>query len=219
MKADTLDLYRRYTGEETYARIVRYPTLTDMWEARAKEYANLTAIADSGSEYTYAQLAQDVAAFRGVLRDTGVQPGSRVALLLPNSYDFVKAFLAVVTFGCTAAILPVHLNEQQVRGVAKRFGCAALVAAGAAEADVPVIPVSQTADAAAPAAACQGSDGCTIIMTGGTTGVPKGALLSHTAVMQGVINSCLGVKGAFEQRYMLVLPLSHVFGLIRNLLA
>ena len=37
--------------------------------------------------------------------------------------------------------------------------------------------------------------------------------------MQGIINSCLGVPGTFEQRYMLVLPLSHVFGLIRNLLA
>ena len=219
MIADTLDLYRRYTGEKTYARIVRYPTVTDMWEARAKEYADLTAIADNGSEYTYAQLAQDVAAFRAVLRDNGVQPGSRVALQLPNSYDFVRAFLAVVTFGCTAAVLPAHLNTQQVCGVAKRFGCAALVAATAVEAALPVIDAAQTANDTAPAADCQGSDGCTVIMTGGTTGMPKGALLSHTAVMQGVINSCLGVPEVFEQRYLLVLPLSHVFGLIRNLLA
>ena len=38
-------------------------------------------------------------------------------------------------------------------------------------------------------------------------------------MLQGVVNSCLGVPDTFEQRYLLVLPLSHVFGLIRNMLA
>ena len=38
-------------------------------------------------------------------------------------------------------------------------------------------------------------------------------------MLYGCVNSCYGVPNAFEQRYLLCLPLSHVFGLIRNLLA
>ena len=221
MIADTLEIYRRYTGA-AFDRIKLYDNMAEMWEARSAEYADLTAIADNGSTYTYRQLAEDVARFRTVLR-RHVSAPARVALLAANSYDWVKAFLAIVTLGCTAVALPAHLDAKTVAGTQKLFGFAAIVTDNPEKAarcqDVSVISAAETADTPTGAAACKGSDGCTIIMTGGTTGMPKGALLSHTAVLQGVVNSCLGYTNVFEQRYMLVLPLTHVFGLIRNLLA
>ena len=221
MIADTLEIYRRYTGA-AFDRIKLYDNMAEMWEARSAEYADLTAIADNGSTYTYRQLAEDVARFRTVL-SRHVSAPARVALLAANSYDWVKAFLAIVTLGCTAVALPAHLDAKTVAGTQKLFGFAAIVTDNPEKAarcqDVSVISAAETADTPTGAAACKGSDGCTIIMTGGTTGMPKGALLSHTAVLQGVVNSCLGYTNVFEQRYMLVLPLTHVFGLIRNLLA
>ena len=51
-----------------------------------------------------------------------------------------------------------------------------------------------------------------------TNSVTFSALLSHTAVVRGVMNGCYGVKEVFDQRYLLLLPLSHIYGLIRNLL-
>jgi len=61
-------------------------------------------------------------------------------------------------------------------------------------------------------------EGCVVIFTAGTTGTSKAALLSHKAVMAGIKNSCLGCPVIFEQRYFLMLPLTHVFGFIRNML-
>ena len=224
MIADTLELYRKYTGEATFNRIKSYDTMADMWEERSREYSDFTAVVDGGKEYTFAQLAEDVARFRTVLKNSGAEK-CRVALLMPNSYELVKAYLAVVTLGCTAAVLPAHLDEKAVYGVTHMFGCAIIVTSSATAdkaklcGDLTVVDAAQSSDTPTPAEKYKGSDGCTIIMTGGTTGTPKGALLSNTAVLQGIINSCLGVPDTFEQRYMLVLPLSHVFGLIRNLLA
>ncbi len=224
MIANTLELFRHYTGEETFNRIRRFDTLAQMWEARSEEYAGLIAIRDGDRAVTFRQLAQDVARFRTVLAQHITEP-TRVALLIPNSYEFVKAFLAVTTLGCTAVVLPAHLNEQAVFGTRRLFGYTLLITVDATADKAALCPDLPTVDAAAdaqeetPAAPCKGSDGCAIIMTGGSTGAPKGALLSNTAVMEGVINICLGMPDSFEQRYMLVLPLSHVFGLIRNLLA
>jgi long-chain acyl-CoA synthetase len=64
----------------------------------------------------------------------------------------------------------------------------------------------------------QPEDPCVIMFTGGTTGRSKGALLSHRAMALGTVNGCYGIREIFHQRYLLVLPLSHVFGLVRNLL-
>ncbi len=226
MIADTLELYRRFTGEETFQKIIHYPSLTDMWEARSKEYSDRIAIEDLDKQYSYQTLSQDVACFRTVLKEQGVEK-TRIALCMPNCYDLVKAFLATVTLGCTAVILPPHLQEKELFGLSQMLRFSMLITDHAEKGNLlqkmnpafPVILPETTASEATPSVPCEGKDECVIMMTGGTTGRPKGALLSHTAVMQGSINSCLGLPKSFGQRYLLVLPLFHVFGLIRNLMA
>jgi len=54
--------------------------------------------------------------------------------------------------------------------------------------------------------------------TGGTTGTPKGALLSNGALMRGTQNGGYGLGKAFYHRYYAMIPFIHVFGLVRNLL-
>ena len=60
-------------------------------------------------------------------------------------------------------------------------------------------------------------DPACIVLTGGTTGKSKGAILSHLAVMTGTLNGTYGYKNVFNQVYYSIMPLTHVFGLIRNL--
>jgi hypothetical protein len=46
-------IFRKYTDEETFAKIVDYKNVTEMWEHSVKEYADCVALVD-GKEYTYA---------------------------------------------------------------------------------------------------------------------------------------------------------------------
>ena len=61
-------------------------------------------------------------------------------------------------------------------------------------------------------------DRACIIMTGGTTGKSKGAVLSHDALMCGMINGTYGLPNVMHEVYYCLMPLTHVFGFIRNLL-
>lgn len=227
MYADTIDIFRKSMGEENFQRLKYYNTLSEMWTDRSEEYADLIAIEDDGKKYTYRQLAEDTAKFRTVLKNNGAEKGQRIGILLPNSYDLVKAYLAAATLGCTAAVLPAHLDEKQTFGTKMMFGFTMLVTNTPEKAaiikskmpDFPVISGDETAGEPTAPVTGEGKDGCVIIMTGGTTGRPKGAFLSNTAVLAGTVNSCLGCPYVFEQRYLLVLPMSHVFGLIRNVMA
>ena len=199
-------------------------SLEEAWARVSKEYAYLPAISDGG-EYTYARLAEDVAAFRGALALHGVQKGDCVGILIPNSYAFVKAFLAVTTLGAVAVLLPPHLNEKSVYGIAAKYAFKALVydeptaekVTLAGTLSLKLVKADEAKDPL-PSVPCSLTDPCAVLFTGGTTGKSKGALLSHGAIMRGTVNGCYGYPGIENERYLLVLPLTHVFGLIRNLL-
>ena len=61
MIADTLELYRKYTGEETFSLAKSYDTMAQMWQERSEEYADRTAVEDNGKSYTFRTLAEDAA--------------------------------------------------------------------------------------------------------------------------------------------------------------
>lgn len=222
------DQWRPYTDADTFEKIKDFGTITAMWAHCAEAYASLPAVDFAGQQFTFAQLDQDAAALRAALAEAGLKPGERAALLAANSYDFVKGFLAIVTAGCAAVVLPAHLDAGAVFGCCMKFSAKALVfqpaladkCAVARERcpQVKILSTEEKGAALAPIYSAGEKDPCMIMFTGGTTGKSKGALLNHGAVMQGVINGCYGYKDVFFQRYILVLPLSHVFGLIRNLL-
>lgn len=220
------EIFRQYTDEDTYQRIVDYPCVTDMWQHSVETYPDTVAIVD-GRSYTYAELDGEVAAFRAVLKNAGVTSGSLIGILCPNSAEFVKAYLAAATCGTPAVLLPAHLDDKTVFGLSMMFGLKAIVYhASLADrvetvrqtGNARLIPAEETSSETVPAVAVPSDALCTIIFTGGTTGRSKGAKLSHRAVMAGTKNGCYGIRSIFGDRYLLVLPLTHVFGLIRNLM-
>ncbi|MBQ4601870.1 MAG: acyl--CoA ligase [Clostridia bacterium] len=219
--------FKKYTDEDTFSKIVDFPNITSMWAHCVSAYGDNIAIVDSES-YTYNKLDKDVCGFRTVLKENAALPGSLIGILCPNSYGFVKAYLAAATFGTPAVLMPTHLDEMTVFGIASKFGMKAVVYDESLEEKVKVlreknpavalIPSSALSEEKTPAVPVPSEAPAAILFTGGTTGKSKGAKLSQRAVIAGTRNGCYGIKEIFEQRYLLVLPLTHVFGLIRNLM-
>lgn len=222
----TKNVFAEYTDKNTFEKIVDYSCITEMWQECVNKYSNNAAIVD-GREYTYAELDGMVKSFRGVLLASGVKKGDAVGVYMPNSVGFVKAFLAINTIGAYAVLLPPHLDNMTVYGCSLKFGLKAVVYSDVLgdnldlvreKSNVALINENATTNVNVDVVYNAPSDLCTVLFTGGTTGRSKGAKLSHRAVIAGIKNGCYGYADVFEQRYFLVLPLTHVFGLIRNLL-
>ena len=218
--------FKAFCSAETFDRIVDYKSVHDLFRHSTTEYADRIAISDE-EEVTYSRLADDAAAFRGVLGNAGVGKGDMVGILLPNSYDAVKAFFAVTTSGAVAVLFPVQLPSQAIFGCTMKYNLKAIVTdqalmpntemAKGTKKDLAVLDINQSA------APCEmtevaPSDPCAMLFTSGTTGQSKGVLLSHLAITTGAKNGCYGYPDVFFQRYVLILPLTHIFGLIRNLM-
>lgn len=224
---NTDEVFKKYTDEKTFSKIVDYENVAQMWEHSLREYGNNVAVVD-GESVTYIELERQVAVLRGELVSKGVKEGDCIGIFAPNSLFFIKAYLAVTTLGACAVLLPVHLDETALFGCVKKFGIKTLIydislkdkVGIISENDKSVVLVDgQNKNYSPVKYVFVGKETpCSIIFTGGTTGKSKGALLSQQAIMRGTKNGCYGIKEVFEQKLFLVLPLTHVFGLIRTLL-
>ncbi len=227
MKTKGREVFEKYTTPETMERIREVATVSRMWEHCLDAYSDNEAISDNGVSYTFAQIEARASRLRGLLLKEH-DAAKRIGLYMTNSVSFAEAFLAIVTAGFTAVILPPQLDDKAVFGCCMKFDIGTLLYLPSMEEKVQtaakmapgikLFPADVKTLETAQIQSCDATTPCVVMFTGGTTGQSKGALLSNGAVMQGVVNGCYGYRDVFEQRYFLVLPLSHVFGLIRNLL-
>ena len=169
----TENYFKSYTDEETFNKIVMYPTLVEMWEHCEKEYQNKSAILDE-REYSYKELGEDIAKYRGVLVNNGVKKGDKVCVLVPSTYDFAKIFFAIETLGAVAVLLPVQLDEKTIFGCTQKFNAKTIVYHDSlsqkvelsASLGIKTISTKEEADKV-PANKVEPSDEAVIIFTGG----------------------------------------------------
>ena len=210
---------------EELAQMPYIPTVPEFLEFLNRQYAQYPALTDLNKpekSVTYAQLIENVAKRRCFLKSLGLAEGAKVAIFDFNSVDAVEMFLAITSAGYTAVVLPAQLPAPAVAGSCARFDISAVFVGDALKAateglPVKVFPVSSISDTTAPAAVVDKEAPAAIFFTGGTTGTPKGAILPHRALMRGSFNGAFMPCSILHcHRTIGMLPLSHVFGLIKG---
>ena len=202
----------------------------------AHRYTHAPALRCKGLTTTYSQLAERVCRFGEFLVRQGIKPGDRVGVMLPNRPEFVVVFYSVLHEGAVVVPMNPLQSGREVAFFLANTGakmlffapeCAAAATAGALAAGVCALAIDaeslagHTAGVAGfprplPRAA---DDTAVILHTSGTTGVPKGALLTHANLstnQEVVAGSLLDLQPA--DVVMGCLPLFHVFGMTCGLL-
>ncbi|MDD7965817.1 acyl-CoA synthetase [Actinomycetospora lemnae] len=177
--------------------------IADWVARRALRRPGATALVDvaTGARHTYAALDARVSARAAALAARGVDVGDRVALLGENSGAYLEWLFGAARIGAVAVPVNHRLAPAEVAHVLGDSGATVLVrsttfaalAEGAIAAlDGPAPAIVELADEpgdgtvdAYPAA---GDDPCVIMYTSGTTGVPKGAVLTHDNMLWNAVN-------------------------------
>ncbi|MER8046004.1 long-chain fatty acid--CoA ligase [Streptomyces sp. NPDC094032] len=188
----------------------------------ARRHPDRVAVVEGEVRLTYARLWDDVLRFAAVLRARGIGHGDRVAVLLGNTADFPRAYYAVLAAGAT--VVPVHalLVADEVAYVLRHSGAKALVAGGAlrpvaeaaaAAAGIEVLEVSAGEERLPRAAESAATDIAAVLYTSGTTGRPKGALLTHLNLVMNATVCAGDLLGLTPDDTVLgCLPLFHSYG-------
>src|SRR4051794_37759697 len=156
---------------------------------------------------THAVLHQRAARFATVLEAERVGRGDRVALLLHNGFEFVESLLAVHMLGAVAVPINFRLTADEVAYIVRDSGATVLLEAGShVERVAAAVPRAEQA-------ALTQDDPALMCYTSGTTGRPKGAVLTHGNLVAST-QSWIGEMGADpDDVWLSGMPLFHIGGI------
>jgi len=208
----------------------------DFW---ARRRADEPALICEQERLSWGELDRASAALAAHLDSIGVRRGDRVGCLLGNSLPWCVQFVAAVRLGAVFVPLNAMFGAFELGEIAKDAGCRAVLSTTAliaklgiqAEGEANALHVYDLSNGAATSYETIIASGASfaspqlpdddvlaICYTSGTTGVPKGAALTHRAVdtaMQGLILN-FALRGG-EERILILAPLAFTGGVISNL--
>lgn len=210
----------------------------------AQPDATAIGLTDGSRIFSFRQLQRNVEIFSQSLLNAGIKPGDMITLVMPNTIEFVIAFLAIVSIRATSAPLNPDYKQDEFQFFMEDQGAAAVIdlpgakanpnARGAANAlNIPAWEAAWNADRVElvlspnkplghPATASPvdaENDVALFLHTSGTTSRPKGVPLTHKNITASIRNIINTYEFTPNDCTVLAMPLFHVHGLIAGLLS
>ncbi|MDQ1381997.1 MAG: HIP---CoA ligase [Actinomycetota bacterium] len=218
-------------------------TIPGLVARAAVSFPDLEALVDPQLRLTFPQLADEVDRAGRALVASGIEPGDRVAIWAPNCSEWVIAALGTLAAGAVVVPPNTRFKGAEARYVLERADVKLLFtvtdfldtnyeALLRAEPELPLLReiidlrgpswseflARDTGSESLPDA-LTGDDLCAILFTSGTTGRPKGAMLTHGATVRAYDAWSTEVGLRAGDRYLVVNPFFHSFGLNAGIVA
>lgn len=215
--------------------------LARLAEENLQRFGHYDAVFFDDRWQTNAAQLEDARRFAAVLVSLGVSPGDRVAVMLPNCMEVFTAYGGISAMGgvvvpvvfllapseieliladCTPMVLvtaPLFLDKaREALAGLDRAPMLVVVGEPAPEQARSWSELMAAADAAFDIVDCADDDIAVIMYTGGTTGRPKGVLLSHENLRWNAVTCAEAVEITPGSMSLLCLPVAHLFGMIAS---
>jgi O-succinylbenzoic acid--CoA ligase len=216
----------------------------ELFDRACRDLPGAEAVVVDAARLTYAELEARVIHLGSAFAACGLSAGDRIALLLGNRVEFVVALLAALRIGAITVPIGIRLQAPEVDYIVRHSGARALVheaeltaraplpeqapglrhrfsVGGAVAGSEPLAALERrgAALASCPVHRAPESDVAAILYTSGTTGRPKGAMITRINFVHSMLNYVYSMDLGSGDRSLMAVPISHITGLVANLMA
>ena len=214
-----------------YPEIPLFTLLSDT----ARKYPQEIAFSCEQEHLTYSALDELTDRLAAGLGKIGVEPGDRIVLCLPNCPDFIVGYYGILKAGGSvspanplnrAAELKHQIKDSQaeviitsediyprIRDIRDETGLRTIILTGTGDREVPLRQLMEASPTNPPVNHINPRrDIAAIEYTGGTTGLPKGAMLTHYNLVANAIQNATWLGWSREDIVVGVLPFYHSWG-------
>lgn len=212
--------------------------LSQIIEKHVKRIPNKLAVISETMEYTWVEFNRQVNKMGNALMKLGVRKGDRVALCLPNSPEYLVTYFAIVKVGATAVPFNIMFKSPEILYIVNNseakliIGLAGetmnkvleirdqipllekVVVVGKSSIDGAILyeQILEGESEELKQVDCDPDDIVTILYTSGTTGQPKGAMLTHSNFYDNAeLNGCYVLMVSDQDRFLTGTPFCHIF--------
>lgn len=220
----------------------RHFTVWEVFERTADAYREKEAIYDQVRRISYGALKREAEQAAAMLVSLGIRPGDKVGVALPNWHETVILYLAIARLGAVLVPFNPKYRSHEMKHILSNSGAKLVFVSDEFEhidldfiertkSDIITVRYSKQGfqsfesliakewPAQLPEVRLQYTDIYCILYTSGTTGTPKGALVTHHAVVQSGIVIGESMRCTHQDVFLILAPIFHVFGLGCNLLS
>ena len=182
--------------------------------------AEKNAVCFKNVTVTYGELKKRVMGMAALLRGMGVGKGDRVMLNAVSKPEYIAGLLAIQYIGAVTVAIDKFAKPDNIRDIWEMTKADFFLADGKRlPEEVKTVSLKQLYEEAAgeqkhmPYEEPDEGDLCELLFTTGTTGKPKGAMLSYRCVHANILNTCRGISMREDDIVLNPLPLNHSFGM------
>lgn len=198
--------------------------LHKLLERNARKYSDECGVMslDYGEEWTWAELNSRANGVAAALMRAGLEPGERVALVIPNRPEFLAAFFGILKAGGVVVPVNVRLVKPEIEYIVNDCQAKMLIYDGGLDVigkeisedcvaltNVWELSELTNSEALSPSLNISVDDVAEIIYTSGTTGKPKGVVLTHNCAYEVGTMMAYEADIRYQDRMMLLMPLTH----------
>ncbi len=196
-------------------------------ETAAFHFPDQLALIDENRQLTYGQLNTEANQIACLLRGLLVSPNDHVAICAPNSCSWIAFYFGILKTGAIAVTLPYSMTRNELTPVLEDCKPKILFTDAAKLSDVGkksflLHTITDPGDTRYSTLLSKDGDfldsierepddTAAILYTGGTTGIPKGVMLTHWNIMASSFNVARNERSIQTDRALCFLPLNHVF--------
>lgn len=207
--------------------------LANNLERSASFFPECPAIVDNGQVITYGQLNEQANRIATSLIKMGIKPGDPIGLLAPNSSDWIAFYFGVLKAGAVAITfssilrgdelsLLIHHSrprliltyDEKLNDLLRLKDVCGMEKIICPNGDLDLSRMIETGSPRFKAIERDRTDTAAILYTGGTTGTPKGAMLTHEGINFSSFSVADFERSTENDRALCFMPFNHVFGQI-----